>query len=74
MKKMISLAILAVVMVAAVPAFAAESATSGILSYKEFAALSENRGTPVGRMLDRKYEEYRQGRAPSPTLSVTELR
>lgn len=74
MKKLISLVLLGVAVMTAAPAFAETAAAGKTLNYGQFAALPENRGIPAGRMMDRKYEEYRHGRAPHPTLSVTELR
>lgn len=71
-----TLGVLAVValMLAAVPVFAESAGTDQKpLSIIQFSRLSENRGVD-GRLLARKYEEYRQGRVPRPTLSASDMR
>lgn len=63
--------ILGVVM-GTVPALAEVVDTEKPFSVIQFSALPENRGLS-GRLLDRKYEEYRQGRLPKVN-SQTRLR
>lgn len=73
MKKLLAVAIVAVMGLAAVPGYAATERAAGTLSVIEFSNLPENRGVS-GRMLDRRYEEYRQGRVPQTTLDVSNIR
>ena len=68
------MAIVSMMLVGAMPAFAEGVGSVGApLSSIQFSELSENRGLS-GRLLDRKYQEYRQGRLPRTTLSTTSIR
>lgn len=51
----------------------AESATGGMLSKIEFSALPENHGVPQ-RVIEQKYDAYRQGRLPVTTLEASSIR
>lgn len=74
MKKLIAYAVLAVAVLTSVPAYAETGVGSGkTLSIIEFSTLPQNHGLR-GRVLDRKYEEYRQGRVPRTTLSTSNIR
>ena len=71
-------ALAAVAVLSSSPAFALETAagsgTGGrLLSSVEFAQVPENHGMPQ-RVVDRRYEEYRQGRLPVTTLDASRIR
>ena len=59
----------------AVPAFAAEATGTSEkpMSTLQFSELTQNHGLS-GRVLDRKYEEYRSGRVPLATLEPSRMR
>ena len=74
MKKTIAYVVLAVAVFGGAPVYAETSVGSDRpFSVIQFSDLSQNRGLS-GRALDRKYEEYRQGRAPRTTLSTSSIR
>ena len=62
MKRAFAYVMLAVLMLSGVPVYAGTSGRGDrTLSYIEFSDLPQNHGLR-GRILDRKYEEYRRGR------------
>lgn len=68
------LAVMALMLAATLPAFAESvGTTEKPLSIIQFSQLLENRSVH-GRLLERKYEAYRHGRVPRPTLSASEMR
>ncbi len=66
-------ALVSVILTGTMPAFAEVVGTGKPLSSIQFSERSENRGLS-GRVLDRKYQEYRQGRLPRTTLSTASIR
>ena len=73
MKRLVGLIAVLVVM-GGTPVYANEAASSGkFLSIIEFSQLRENHGVE-GRMLDRRYDEYRQGRFAVTTLDTQHVR
>ena len=74
MKKMIAFAVLGLMVLGVAPAFAETAGASDrTLSIIEFSALPQNHGLS-GRVLDRKYDDYRSGRVPVTTLSASNIR
>ena len=74
MKNLKVLAVAALMLVGALPAFAEPVArTEKPLSIFQFSRLPENHSLQ-GRVLERKYQAYRQGRIPRTTLSVSSMR
>ncbi len=74
MKKLMTCAVLVLIVLGGAPAYAQTGAASeGTLSIIEFSRLPENRGLQ-DRILDRKYDEYRHGRVPRTTLSASNVR
>ena len=72
MKKMLGVIGLMTMMVTSV--YAGEGAGSAQqLTFVQFSGASENRGIS-GRLLDRRYEEYRSGRFAVTTLDTAHLR
>lgn len=70
---LVTLMLMAWVVAAAVPAFSAEGdVTAKPLSRIEFA--QRFHGLPDGKLMDRKYTEYRSGLIPAPTLSEESMR
>ena len=76
MKKMIALAMfmaLAVSSAYAVDALTASGSGSKTLSYVEFTSIPENHGMPY-RVVQKRYEDYRQGLFPIATLDTSKIR
>ncbi len=71
MKKIVS--VMGLLAMIATSAYAVESAGGAKLSIIQFSEAPENRGIH-GRMLDRRYEEYRNGRFAVTTLDTAHLR
>lgn len=67
------IAVVSVMLVGTVPAIAEVAGAEKPLSILQFSELSESRGLS-GRVLDGRYQEYRQGRVPRTTLSTANVR
>lgn len=64
-------------LLAAAPGYAdvqAKLETGKPLSILEFSKLPQNHGTPLGRVKEWKYSEYRKGRIPVSTLDTSRMR
>ena len=58
----------------AMPAYAVEGTTAGkTMSYIEFSSIPENHGASL-RLVQKRYEDYRQGKFPVATLDTSRLR
>lgn len=76
MKKIIALTafiVLTVSSAGALESAAVSGSGSKALSYVEFTSLPENNGAPY-RVVQKRYEDYRQGRLPITTLNASEIR
>lgn len=71
MKKIIAL--MFVVAFFAAPVYAETGSSGKLLSSIEFSSVPENRGMPQ-RVIDRRYEEYRNGRFAVTTLDTAHIR
>ena len=73
MKRLIGLVAVLVVL-GGTPVYANDAASSGkLFSFIEFSAAPENHGAPQ-RVLQHRYEGYRQGRFAVTTLDVQHIR
>ena len=73
MKKLLGLVAVLLVM-GGTPVYANDAASSGkLLSFIQFSEAPENHGAPQ-RVLQHRYEEYRQGRFAVTTLDAQHIR
>ena len=73
MKRLLGL-IAVLVVLGVVPAYANDMASSGkLLSFTQFSEVPENHGVH-GRVLERRYDEYRHGRFAVTTLDAQHIR